>query len=144
MDLKDFKEFIRNKRRNEFLKLKQTKKYQDAQQGYDLMYKDVNDEVMNGLQESVRRKAKVAADVFKRMSEEDEGKTEVAKAEVANRAVTISADALGKKLLLLRRKKLTKESASSQYNCDGAVYEPYKTAREEKTGKFAEVKRRKR
>jgi len=61
MDLKDFKEFIRNKRRNEFLKLKQTKKYQDAQQGYDLMYKDVNDEVMDGLQESVRRKAKVAA-----------------------------------------------------------------------------------
>lgn len=105
MDLKDFKEFIRNKRRNEFLKLKQTKKYQDAQQGYDLMYKDVNDEVMSGLQESVRRKAKVAADVFKRMSEEDEGKTEVAKAEVANRAATISADALGKKLLLLRRKK---------------------------------------
>jgi len=105
MELKDFKEFIRNKRRNEFLKLKQTKKYQDDQQGYDLMYKDVNDEVMSGLQESVRRKAKVAADVFKRMSEEDEGKTEVAKAEVANRAATISADALGKKLLLLRRKK---------------------------------------
>lgn len=142
MDLKDFKEFIRNKRRNEFLKLKQTKKYQDAQQGYDLMYKDVNDEVMSGLQESVRRKAKVAADVFKRMSEEDEGKTEVAKAEVANRAVTISADALGKKLLLLRRKKLTKESASSQYDCDGAVYEPYKTARAKKTGKFTDVAKR--
>jgi hypothetical protein len=51
MELKDFKEFIRNKRRNEFLKLKQTQKYADNPQGYDEMYVDVNDEVMSGLQE---------------------------------------------------------------------------------------------
>ena len=51
MELKDFKEFIRNKRRNEFLQLKQTQKYADNPQGYDEMYADVNDEVMSGLQE---------------------------------------------------------------------------------------------
>jgi len=134
MDLIDFKEFIRNKRRNEFLRLKQTKKYQNDPQGYDLMYKDVNDEVINGLRESVRRKAKVAADIFKRVSEEDEGKTEVAKAKEANRPITISADALGKKVLLLRRKKLTKESDASQYDCDGSVYEPFKPIGEARKG----------
>jgi hypothetical protein len=51
MELKDFKEFIRNKRRNEFLRVKQTKKYSDNPQGYDEMYADVNDEVMSGLVE---------------------------------------------------------------------------------------------
>jgi len=56
MDLIDFKEFIRNKRRNEFLRLKQTKKYKNDPQGYDLMYKDVNDEAMSGLVESQPRR----------------------------------------------------------------------------------------
>ena len=51
MELKDFKEFIRNKRRNEVLRVKQTQKYADNPQGYDEMYADVNDEVMSGLQE---------------------------------------------------------------------------------------------
>jgi len=55
MELKDFKEFIRNKRRNEFLQLKQTKKYGDNPQGYDEMYADVNDEVMSGLHEKLGR-----------------------------------------------------------------------------------------
>ena len=54
MELKDFKEFIRNKRRNEFLRLKQTKKYSDNPEGWDAMYADVNDEVTSGLVESRR------------------------------------------------------------------------------------------
>jgi len=59
MELKDFKEFIRNKRRNEFLRLKQTKKYADNPQGYDEMYADVNDEVMSRLVESNPRRRAV-------------------------------------------------------------------------------------
>jgi len=110
MDLIDFKEFTRNKRRNEFLRLKQTKKYQNDPQGYDDMYADVNDGVMSGLQETVKAKAKAAARTYKRMTEENEEMTDVAKAEKANRAATISADALGKKLLLLRRKRLNSTS----------------------------------
>jgi hypothetical protein len=51
MDLKSFREFMWNKRRNEFLRVKQTQKYADNPQGYDEMYADVNDEVMSGLQE---------------------------------------------------------------------------------------------
>ena len=52
-------------------------------------------------------KAKAAARTYKRMTEESEEMTDVAKSEVANRAATISADALGRKLLLLRRKKVS-------------------------------------
>jgi len=52
-------------------------------------------------------KAKAAARTYKRMTEESEETTDVAKSEVANRAATISADALGRKLLLLRRKKVS-------------------------------------
>jgi len=59
MELKDFKEFIRNKRRNEFLRLKQTKKYADSPEGWDAMYADVNDEVMSGLVESKSRRRAV-------------------------------------------------------------------------------------
>ena len=51
MELKDFKEFIRNKRRNEFLRVKQTQKYSENPEGWDAVYADVNDEVMSGLYE---------------------------------------------------------------------------------------------
>jgi len=62
MDLKDFKEFIRNKRRNEFLRVKQTQKYADNPEGWDAMYADVNDAVMSGLVESKSRRRFVQTD----------------------------------------------------------------------------------
>jgi len=55
-------------------------------------------------------KAKAAARTYRRMTAESEEMTDVAKSEVANRAATISAEALGKKLLLLRRKRLNSTS----------------------------------
>lgn len=142
MDLKDFKEFVQNKRRNEFLRVKQTKKYATDPQGYDRMYADVNDEVMSGLQEGAVQRTQVTANYSRKMMNESEERTDVAKANATTRTDAISAESLARRLLLLHRKKLTKESASSQYDCDGAVYEPYKTAREKKTGKFTDVKRR--
>lgn len=88
---------------------------------------------------SLSQKAKIASDVYRKMMNESEEQTEVAKANVTTKADTISAEAMAKRLLLLRHKKITKESAASHYDCDGAVYEPYKTARETKTGKFTDV-----
>lgn len=90
---------------------------------------------------SLSQKVRIASDVHKNMTKESEERTEVARANATTKTEAISAESMARRLLLLRRKKLTKESASSQYDCDGAIYEPYKTAREKKTGKFTGVKR---
>jgi len=93
---------------------------------------------------SLSQKAKIASDVYREMRNESGERAEVEKANAITRTDAVPTEAMARRLLLLRRKKLTKESASSQYECDGAVYEPYKTAREKKTGKFTDVKRAKR
>ena len=91
---------------------------------------------------SLSQKAKIAFDVYREMMNESEERTEEAKANAITKTNAVSTEAMARRLLLLRRKKLTKESASSQYDCDGAVYEPYKTARAKKTGKFTDVAKR--
>lgn len=48
-DLASFREFVRNKRRNQFLRLKQTEKYSQDPERYDREFADVNDEATNGL-----------------------------------------------------------------------------------------------
>jgi len=91
---------------------------------------------------SLSQKAKIASDVYRGMINKNEERTEVAKANAVTNANAVSAEAMARRLLLLRHKKLAKESASSQYDCDGAVYDPYKTAREKRTGKFTDVAKR--
>ncbi len=51
MDLKSFREFTRNKRRNEYLKLKHTEKYKNDPEPWEMIYNDVNDTAMSGLTE---------------------------------------------------------------------------------------------
>jgi hypothetical protein len=49
MDLKSFREFMWNKRRNEYLKLKYTEKYKNDPEPWETTYKDVNDTAVSGL-----------------------------------------------------------------------------------------------
>jgi hypothetical protein len=51
MDLKSFREFMWNKRRNEYLKLKHTEKYKNDPEPWETTYKDVNDTAVSGLTE---------------------------------------------------------------------------------------------
>ena len=51
MDLKSFREFMWNKRRNEYLRLKYTEKYQNDPEPWEAIYKDVSDTAVSGLTE---------------------------------------------------------------------------------------------
>jgi hypothetical protein len=51
MDLKSFREFMWNKRRNEYLKLKHTEKYKNDPEPWETIYKDVSDTAVSGLTE---------------------------------------------------------------------------------------------
>ena len=51
MDLKSFREFMWNKRRNEYLKLKYTERYQNDPEPWETIYKDVSDTAVSGLTE---------------------------------------------------------------------------------------------
>jgi hypothetical protein len=51
MDLKSFREFMWNKRRNEYLKLKYTERHQNASEPWETIYKDVSDTAVTGLTE---------------------------------------------------------------------------------------------
>jgi hypothetical protein len=51
MDLKSFREFMWNKRRNEYLKLKYTARYQNDPEPWETIYKDVSDTAVSGLTE---------------------------------------------------------------------------------------------
>jgi hypothetical protein len=51
MDLKSFREFMWNKRRNEYLRLKYTERYQNDPEPWETIYKDVNDTAVSGLTE---------------------------------------------------------------------------------------------
>ena len=51
LPLASFREFVRNLRRNEFLKLKQTQAYQDDPIAWDERFSDVNDVAYSGLTE---------------------------------------------------------------------------------------------
>ena len=82
MDLKSFREFMWNKRRNEYLKLKHTEKYKNDPEPWETTYKDVNDTAVSGLT----------------------------------------------------------ERKGEKYNCSAARrFEPYKTKRSTRTGKFVKV-----
>ena len=84
MDLKSFREFMWNKRRNDYLKLKQTEKYKNDPEPWETIYKDVNDTAVSGL-----------------IDERD----------------------------------------GEKYDCSAAKrYEPYKTKRDRKTGRFVLVR----
>lgn len=52
MDLKSFREFVWNKRRNEYLRLKYTERYQIDPEPWEAIYKDVNDTTVSGLTET--------------------------------------------------------------------------------------------
>jgi hypothetical protein len=52
MDLKSFREFMWNKRRNEYLRLKYTERYQNDPEPWEAIYKDVSDTAVSGLTES--------------------------------------------------------------------------------------------
>jgi hypothetical protein len=51
MDLKSFREFMWNKRRNEYLKLKYTERYKNDPEPWETIYKDVNDTAVGVLTE---------------------------------------------------------------------------------------------
>ena len=51
MDLASFREFMWNKRRNEYLRLKYTERYQNDPEPWEAIYKDVNDTAVSGLTE---------------------------------------------------------------------------------------------
>jgi hypothetical protein len=51
MDLKSFREFMWNKRRNEYLRLKYTERYQNDPEPWETIYKDVSDTAVSGLTE---------------------------------------------------------------------------------------------
>lgn len=51
MGLKSFKEFMWNKRRNEYLRLKHTAQYRRDPEHWEMIYKDVSDTAVNGLTE---------------------------------------------------------------------------------------------
>ena len=51
LPLASFREFVRNLRRNEFLKVKQTQAYQDDPIAWDDRFADVNDVAFSGLTE---------------------------------------------------------------------------------------------
>ncbi len=51
MDLKSFREFMWNKRRNEYLRLKYTERYQNDPEPWEAIYKDVSDTAVSGLTE---------------------------------------------------------------------------------------------
>jgi len=51
MDLKSFREFMWNKRRNEYLRLKYTERYQNDPEPWEMIYKDVSDTAVSGLTE---------------------------------------------------------------------------------------------
>jgi|GEM_PF-6433690 len=51
MDLKSFREFMWNKRRNEYLQLKYTERYQNDPEPWETIYKDVSDTAVSGLTE---------------------------------------------------------------------------------------------
>ena len=51
MDLKSFREFTWNKRRNEYLRIKHTEKYQRDPEPWEELYRDVNDTAVSGLVE---------------------------------------------------------------------------------------------
>ena len=53
MDLKSFREFMWNKRRNEYLKLKYTERYQNDPEPWETIYKNVSDTAVIGLTEHV-------------------------------------------------------------------------------------------
>jgi len=52
MDLKSFREFMWNRRRNEYLRLKYTERYQNDPEPWETIYKDVNDTAVSGLTEN--------------------------------------------------------------------------------------------
>ena len=52
MDLKSFREFMWNKRRNEYLRLKYTERYQNDPEPWEMIYKDVSDTAVSGLTET--------------------------------------------------------------------------------------------
>jgi hypothetical protein len=56
MDLKSFREFMWNKRRNEYLKLKYTERYRNDPEPWETIYKDVSDTAVNGLTERAAEK----------------------------------------------------------------------------------------
>ncbi len=82
MDLKSFREFMWNKRRNEYLKLKYTERYKNDPEPWETIYKDVNDTAVGVLT----------------------------------------------------------EREGEKYNCSARRYEPYKTKRSTRTGKFVKVR----
>jgi hypothetical protein len=49
MDLKSFREFMWNKRRNEYLELKQSEMYKNDPEPWEATYNDVNDTAVSGL-----------------------------------------------------------------------------------------------
>jgi len=51
MELKSFREFMWNKRRNEYLRLKYTERYQRDPEPWEAIYKDVSDTAVSGLTE---------------------------------------------------------------------------------------------
>ena len=55
MDLMSFREFMWNKRRNEYLRLKYTERYQQDPEPWETIYKDVSDTAVSGLTERVTR-----------------------------------------------------------------------------------------
>ena len=54
MDLKSFREFMWNKRRNEYLRLKYTERYQNDPEPWEAIYKDVSDTAASGITETVK------------------------------------------------------------------------------------------
>jgi hypothetical protein len=83
MDLKSFREFMWNTRRNVYLRLKYTERYQNDPEPWETIYKDVSDTAVSGLA----------------------------------------------------------EQEGEKYNCSAAKrYEPYKTKRSTRTGKFVRVR----
>jgi hypothetical protein len=54
MDLKSFREFMWNKRRNEYLKLKYTDRYKKNPDWWEELYQDVNDTTASGLNDERR------------------------------------------------------------------------------------------
>jgi hypothetical protein len=64
MDLKSFREFMWNKRRNEYLKLKYTERYQNDPEPWEAIYKDVSDTAVSGLTEREGEKYNCSARRF--------------------------------------------------------------------------------
>lgn len=53
MDLKSFHEFMKNKRRNEYLRLRYTERYQNDPEPWEAIYKDASDTAVSGLVELI-------------------------------------------------------------------------------------------